>query len=81
MVIGVVRRGHGFRRMVLVVCGESAWPKNVRLENSAVHHRIDATALRLEAHLREKYYDHYAMTLCIADVEVLRPDKFWWLIQ
>lgn len=33
-------------------------------------------AERLMQHLREKYYDHYAMVLFAHDVEVLRPDKF-----
>jgi len=35
-----------------------------------------ALAERLAAHLRERYYDHYAMILFLADVEVLRPGKF-----
>jgi hypothetical protein len=26
--------------------------------------------------LRERYYDNYSMVLFVADVEVLRPDKF-----
>jgi hypothetical protein len=35
-----------------------------------------ALATRLVAHLRERYYDHYAMVLFVQDVEVLRPEKF-----
>jgi hypothetical protein len=35
-----------------------------------------ALAARLVAHLRERYYDHYAMVLFVQDVEVLRPEKF-----
>lgn len=35
-----------------------------------------ALADRLAAHLRERYYDHYAMILFVQDVEVLRPEKF-----
>jgi hypothetical protein len=35
-----------------------------------------ALAERLAAHLRERYYDHYAMILFMSDVEVLRPGKF-----
>ncbi len=35
-----------------------------------------ALADRLVAHLRELYYDHYAMVLFVHDVEVLRPEKF-----
>lgn len=35
-----------------------------------------ATATKLSDHLRQKYYDNYAMILMISDVEVLRPEKF-----
>jgi hypothetical protein len=35
-----------------------------------------ALADQLVAHLRELYYDHYAMVLFVHDVEVLRPEKF-----
>jgi hypothetical protein len=28
------------------------------------------------AHLRDRYYDHYAMILYLQDVSVLRPEKF-----
>jgi len=35
-----------------------------------------ALAERLATHLRERYYDHYAMILFLNDVEVLRPGKF-----
>jgi len=35
-----------------------------------------ALAGRLVDHLRERYYDHYAMVLFVNDVEVLRPAKF-----
>lgn len=34
------------------------------------------TALAISAALRERYYDNYSMILFVADVEVLRPDKF-----
>ena len=34
------------------------------------------TARVIAAALRERYYDNYAMILFIADVEVLRPEKF-----
>ena len=34
------------------------------------------TAHAIAAALRERYYDNYAMTLFIGDVEVLRPEKF-----
>ncbi len=36
----------------------------------------DKTANALAAHLRDHYYDHYAMILFISDVEVLRAGKF-----
>lgn len=35
-----------------------------------------ALADRIAAHLRERYYDDYAMILFVQDVGVLRPDKF-----
>ena len=34
------------------------------------------TALAISAALRERYYDNYSMVLFVADVEVLRPEKF-----
>jgi hypothetical protein len=33
-------------------------------------------AERVARHLRERYYDHYAMIVFLQDVSVLRPDKF-----
>lgn len=36
----------------------------------------DGTAQSLAAHLRENYYQDYAMILFLSDVEVLRPGKF-----
>jgi len=36
----------------------------------------ETTARRIAAHLRERYYDNYAMILTLTDVEVLRPQKF-----
>lgn len=35
-----------------------------------------AAADAISAHLRERYYDHYAMILFISEVAVLRPGKF-----
>lgn len=35
-----------------------------------------ATAEAIIAHLRERYYEDYAMVLFVQDVEVLRPGKF-----
>jgi len=36
----------------------------------------DDTAQALAAHLRQHYYDNYAMVLFISDIEVLRLEKF-----
>lgn len=35
-----------------------------------------ATAEKILTHLREAYYQNYAMITWMADVEVLRPEKF-----
>ncbi|MCY7353606.1 MAG: hypothetical protein LH470_00680 [Lysobacter sp.] len=35
-----------------------------------------ATADAIAAHLKDRYYDDYAMILFISDVDVLRPAKF-----
>lgn len=34
------------------------------------------TATAIATHLKDRYYDNYAMVLFISDVEVLRPGKF-----
>lgn len=34
------------------------------------------TAQHIATHLREHYYQHYAMILFVSNVEVLRPEKF-----
>lgn len=36
----------------------------------------EQTAEAICGALRERYYDNYSMVLFVADVEVLRPDKF-----
>lgn len=36
----------------------------------------EATAQRIAGFLRDRYYENYAMILTLADVEVLRPEKF-----
>ncbi len=33
-------------------------------------------AQRIARHLRETYYDNYAMVMTLSDVQVLRPEKF-----
>jgi nitrogen regulatory protein PII len=36
----------------------------------------DDTAQKIARHLRERYYENYAMILTLSDVEVMRPEKF-----
>ena len=45
---------------------------NVRIEVVC----SDDVARRISEHMREKYYNHFAMILFESDVRVLRPDKF-----
>jgi hypothetical protein len=35
-----------------------------------------SVAERIENHMRENYYNDYAMILFVSDVSVLRPEKF-----
>ena len=53
---------------------QSDWSQegNIRIEMVCE----PALAERVARHLRERYYDHYAMILFLQDVSVLRPDKF-----
>ena len=53
---------------------ESPWEHggNVRIEIVC----DEALAGRLVAHLRDTYYEAYAMVVFVSDVEVLRPQKF-----
>jgi nitrogen regulatory protein PII len=52
----------------------STWPPsgNIRIEVVC----DAATATAIADHLRQRYYDDYAMILFISDVSVLRPEKF-----
>jgi nitrogen regulatory protein PII len=52
----------------------SAWDasSNIRIEVVC----DEATADAIAAHLQARYYAHYAMILFMADVAVLRPEKF-----
>lgn len=36
----------------------------------------EITADAIAGHLRQRYYDNYAMILTMTDVEVMRPEKF-----
>lgn len=58
--------GHGERNADLDLT------TNIRIEVVCTAETADAIATGL----RERYYDHYAMILFIAEVEVLRPQKF-----
>jgi len=53
---------------------QSDWSQegNIRIEMVCE----PALAERVAQHLRERYYDHYAMILFLQDVSVLRSEKF-----
>jgi hypothetical protein len=53
---------------------EAAWAadRNIRLEVIC----DELTAERIAQAMREKYYANFAMTLYVADIGVLRPEKF-----
>ncbi len=52
----------------------SSWSMSGNIRVEVICEAAHAQALM--AHLRSRYYDHYAMILFAHDVEVLRPDKF-----
>jgi len=53
---------------------EAAWEadRNIRFEVIC----DETVAEAIASAMREKYYDDYAMTLFVADIGVLRPQKF-----
>jgi hypothetical protein len=53
---------------------EAAWEadRNIRVEVICDEHVAEKIALAM----REKYYDNFAMSLYVADIGVLRPEKF-----
>lgn len=53
---------------------ESAWEadRNIRIDVIC----DEAVAERIATAMQERYYDNYAMTLFVADIGVLRPQKF-----
>jgi hypothetical protein len=53
---------------------ESSWEadRNIRFEVIC----DEPVAEKIARTMREKYYAHYAMSLFIADIGVLRPEKF-----
>ena len=52
----------------------ASWDESRNIRMDVVCDR--ATAATIAAHLRSRYYDNYAMVLFMAEVEVLRPEKF-----
>lgn len=62
-------RGRGSRMI-----REAGWSSdsNIRIEVICEENTAD----RIIKHLRERYYEHYAMILYISDIAVLRPEKF-----
>lgn len=60
------RGAHGVR--------DGAWPPsaNIRIEVLC----DEATALVIACHLRHRYYENFGMVSYLADVAVLRPEKF-----
>lgn len=53
---------------------EAGWSTNSNIRIEVICE--PAIAERIADHLREHYYRDYAMVLFLADVEVLRPEKF-----
>ncbi|ADX74673.1 transcriptional regulator [Pseudarthrobacter phenanthrenivorans] len=45
---------------------------NIRIEVACHEETADA----IVAHLQEHYYQDYAMTVFVSDIQVLRPEKF-----
>lgn len=53
---------------------DAGWDRSANVRIEVV---CDApTASAIAAHLRDRYYNHYAMILFMSDVEVLRGQKF-----
>lgn len=52
----------------------AGWERSANIRVEVV---CDATtAAAIAVHLKDNYYDNYAMILFISEVEVLRPEKF-----
>lgn len=52
----------------------AGWERSANIRVEVV---CDATtAAAIAVHLKDTYYDNYAMILFISEVEVLRPEKF-----
>lgn len=70
---------HGYTITDARGCGthgirDGAWPPsaNIRVEVLC----DEATALVIAGHLRARYYENFGMVSFLADVAVLRPEKF-----
>lgn len=53
---------------------DAGWESSGNIRIEVVCESTTATAIA--EHLKEHYYDNYAMILFIGEVEVLRPEKF-----
>ncbi len=62
-------RGSGSRGM-----RSAGWSSNSNIRIEVVC--SEDLARKIAGHLREKYYDHYAMIFFESDIRVLRDDKF-----
>ncbi len=52
----------------------SSWEQNANIRIEVICDT--AVATRIVGHLRQRFYPDYAMVIYLADIEVLRPDKF-----
>lgn len=62
-------RGKGHRGV-----RDSHWSQSANIRVEVVCD--ETTARAIAGHLRERYYDNFAMILWLGDVEVLRQEKF-----
>ncbi|ULQ47027.1 hypothetical protein JN531_001790 [Flagellatimonas centrodinii] len=53
---------------------DAGWDRNANLRLETLCDSATADAIAM--HLRDHYYDHFAMIIFISDVQVLRSDKF-----
>lgn len=52
----------------------AAWEANANIRVEIIC--VETVAMLIAQHLKERYYENYAMVTFFSDVEVLRPDKF-----
>ena len=53
---------------------EASWEANSNIRIEIIC--SDLVAKKIADHLKENYYDNYAMVTFASDIEVLRPEKF-----